>query len=152
MRAFAQLNNDGVCVALVQIEGPSDGLLPGPQLVPVDSYDGALLGRTWSDGIWGPPPSAERHITQLALGRRFTTPERVALELAALDNPAGTTQQRQQAAALRVYLADVAAARYIDLDRADTRAGVQALEADGLLASGRAAQILDAPVQAAERA
>lgn len=57
---------------------------------------------------------------------------------------------RQQAAALRVYLADVNAAAFIDMDRDDTRAGVQALEAAGLLAAGRALQILDDPLLATE--
>jgi hypothetical protein len=59
--------------------------------------------------------------------------------------------QRQQAAAIRVHLADVAASTFIDLGRADTRAGVQALEAGGLIGVGRALEILDAPVEAHER-
>ncbi|MBP7568224.1 MAG: hypothetical protein KA795_19675, partial [Burkholderiaceae bacterium] len=61
----------------------------------------------------------------------------------------GTTPQ---AAGMRRYLSKVNAAKFIDLDRADTRAGVQALEAATLLAAGRALQILDAPIQPGERA
>lgn len=41
--------------------------------------------------------------------------------------------------------------RYVDLDRSDTRAAVEQLETLGLLGSGRASEILDAPVQALER-
>ena len=48
-------------------------------------------------------------------------------------------------------LADTAAATFIDLSRADTRAGVQMLETAGLLAAGRALEILDAPVTPEER-
>lgn len=58
---------------------------------------------------------------------------------------------RQQSAMLRAYLADVAAASFIDLARPDTRAGVQVLETAGLLAAGRAAEILDAPIADTER-
>lgn len=92
-----------------------------------------------------------RKITKLAFRNRFTAAEKVTMEIASLDNPAATMAQRQQAAALRVNLADTAAAVFIDLSRADTRAGVQMLEAAGLLAAGRALQILDAPVQPSEQ-
>lgn len=93
----------------------------------------------------------DTRITRLAFRNRFTQPEKVMLELAALDDPTAPTPQRQQAAAIRVHLADVAASSFVDLGRADTRAGVQALETGGLLAAGRALQILDAPVEAHER-
>lgn len=93
-----------------------------------------------------PPPSARR-ITKLAFRNRFTQAEKAALEIAALDNPAASTTQRAQAAGLRATMKDQEVATYIDLSRADTRAGVQALEAAGLIAAGRAAQILDAEIQ-----
>ena len=93
----------------------------------------------------------DTRITRLAFRNRFTQPEKVMLELAGLGDPAAPMPQRQQAAAIRVYLADVAASTFVDLARADTRAGVQALEAGGLLAAGRALAILDAPVEAHER-
>jgi hypothetical protein len=90
-------------------------------------------------------------ITRLAFRNRFSQAEKVALELAALDDPAATLVQRQQAAAIRVHLADVSASTFIDLGRDDTRAGVQALETGGLIGAGRALEILDAPVEAHER-
>jgi hypothetical protein len=92
-----------------------------------------------------------RRITRLAFRNRFTTAEKVALEIAGLDNPAAPMAARAQAAALRANQADLAAATFADLDRPDTRAGVQMLEAAGLLAAGRALVILDAPVTADER-
>jgi len=92
-----------------------------------------------------------KHITKLAFRNRFTTAEKVTLEIASLDNPAATMAQRQQAAGLRVALKDQENAQYIDLSRADTRAGVEMLEAAGLIAIGRAAVILDAPVTEVER-
>ena len=93
----------------------------------------------------------DTRITRLAFRNRFTQTEKVTLELAALDDPAATLAQRQQAAAIRVHLADVAASTFIDLGSQDTRAGVLALEAGGLLTEGRALEILDAPVQPHER-
>lgn len=92
-----------------------------------------------------------RAITYWAFRKRFTHAERVGLELAALDDPAASAQQRQQSAGVRVYLADAAAADWIDLDDADSRDSLAALEGMGLLADGRAAQISDAPVQPGER-
>lgn len=96
------------------------------------------------------PSTPARAITYWAFRKRFTHAERVGMELAALDDPAAAPAARQAAAAVRVYLADAAAARWIDLDDEDTRIGAQALEAMGLLAAGRATEILDAPVQPAE--
>lgn len=89
------------------------------------------------------PAPVLRHITRLAFLSRFADAEAVAIDLASI----GATPQ---AAGMRRYVSKVNAATYIDLDRADTRAGVQALEAAGVLAAGRALQILDAPVQPEE--
>jgi len=89
-------------------------------------------------------------LTKLGFRSRFTQAEKTAIELASLDDPAAPMAQRAQAADIRVYLADVASATYIDPQRPETRAGVQALEAAGLIGAGRALQILDAPIQAEE--
>ena len=93
----------------------------------------------------------DTRLTKLAFRNRFTQAEKVMLEIASLDNPAATMPQRQQAAALRANLADIASAYYIDLTRPDTRDGVLALESAGLLATGRALEILDSPVVDSER-
>jgi hypothetical protein len=92
-----------------------------------------------------------RHITVLAFRKRFTRAERVALELAALDNPGAAMAVRQQAADLRVAQADLAAASYVDLDDPEVRTNVQTLEDGGLLEAGRALEILDAEAQDDER-
>lgn len=101
------------------------------------------------------PPAPEvrpRHVTKLAFRNRFTVAEKVAIDLASIDNPAGDMAARQQSAAVRVSLADAAAASYIDLARDDTRAGVLLLEGAGVLGAGRAAEILDAEILESERA
>lgn len=91
---------------------------------------------------WSPPKPA-RHITRLAFMDRFTDAEAISMDL----NGIGATVE---AAGIRRAMEKVRAATYIDLDRPDTRAGVQAMEAAGLLAPGRAAEILDAPVKPGE--
>ncbi|MGO4480014.1 hypothetical protein AB4Z32_27705, partial [Massilia sp. 2TAF26] len=97
------------------------------------------------------PSTLPRHITKLAFRNRFTQAEKVAIEMAALDDPSASLPARQQSAAIRASLADSAAASYIDLNRTDTRAGVQALEDGGILAMGRAQEILDAAIADEER-
>ena len=96
-----------------------------------------------------PEPTAPelRHITKLAFRNRFTTKEKVMIELAGSYNPADPIQKQQLAATVRVSNADIASSTYIDLDRSDTRAGVKSMEDFGLLAVGRADEILDSPVQ-----
>lgn len=92
-----------------------------------------------------PEPTPElRHVTRLAFLSRFSDAEAIAIDLASM----GATVE---AAGMRRYLSKVNAATYIDLDRPDTRAGVQALEAAGILAEGRALEILDTPIEAQER-
>lgn len=95
-----------------------------------------------------PPTTA---ITKLAFRQRFFAFERVTMEIAQLDNPNASMQARQLAAALRSSNADLAASKYVDLGRADTQRGVQALESSQIIGVGRAAEILDAPIQISER-
>ena len=103
-------------------------------------------------GAWelvpAPPPidaaePTDARITRLAFRNRFTQAEKVALELAALDNPSAPMAQRQQAAALRAHLKDLDAASWVDLTRPETAAALQMLEASELIGEGRAAAILD---------
>ena len=94
---------------------------------------------------------APMRITTLAFRNRFTQGEKVAIEIASMDNPAADMPERVQAATLRAFVKDVEAATFIDLERQDTIAGVQALEAAGLIDEGRAEAILTDPIQPHER-
>lgn len=107
----------------------TNGTFTMPEITPTDSTQG--------------PPN--RYITKLAFLSRFTDQEAIGIDLASI----GTTPQ---AAALRRYQNKVSAAKFIDLDRQDTREGVLALEGAGLLPAGRALEILDAPILDEERA
>jgi hypothetical protein len=142
-------------VANVVIGDPSDfpGAIDVTELEPRPgtgwAYDGAAFAPPVIDEP--PPAPADRRITRLAFRNRFTQAELVAMEIAAIDDPTAPMSARQQAAAIRVMQRQVDNAAFIDLDRADTRAGVQQLEAGSLLAEGRAAEILDGPIDPLER-
>jgi len=97
------------------------------------------------------PVASENRITVLALRNRFTQTEKITIDMASIDNPAGTTQQRQLAASLRVMMSDLNVATFVDLSRADTISGIQALETYGIIGTGRANTILNAPIQESER-
>ena len=88
-------------------------------------------------------------LTVLEFRSRFTMAEKVRMEMASLDNPSAPMEQRLQAAGLRVYLADLAAVKD-EVDETDPRnvAGVQALEAAGLLDAPGRADIILAPAGA----
>ncbi|MBX3588859.1 MAG: hypothetical protein KF796_19680 [Ramlibacter sp.] len=111
---------------------------------------GGAVGPGWihdGEAFDAPPSVAVRHISVLAFRNRFVLSEKIALEIAGLDDPAAEMPARVQAAALRASQQDVMSANYIDLDRADTRAGVLGLEAATILGVGRALEILDSPIQ-----
>jgi hypothetical protein len=89
-------------------------------------------------------PVPERIITARAFLSRFSDDEAIAFDLASI----GATEG---AARLRRHQAKLNASPHIDLDFVETREGVQALESVGLIAPGRALQILDAEIQPDER-
>lgn len=151
-RYFALLTADGSTVANVVVADTWDG-------IDVTTHDPRPApGWRYINGEFTAPPAAsapasvpDRRVTRLAFDNRFTQAERINIDLSSIDNPTGTLAARQQAASLRDMRTQVNNATFIDLDRADTRAGVQQLETSGLIGVGRAAQILDAPVQDHER-
>lgn len=111
-------------------------------------------------GAFSPPPpvespqepdAAHRIITNLAFDLRFTKEERVDIEMASLDDPTAPYEMRRQAADIRVALQRANKASLTDLDDPVTRANVQQFEQYGLIGEGRAAEILDTPVDDSER-
>lgn len=122
---------------------------PCPTTSPAEGSGWNWTGFAWVElRIPTPPVDPEpvtqvRHITKLAFMNRFTDAEAIALDLASI----GATVN---AAAIRRYKEKITVATFIDLDRQDTRAGVQALETLGLLAEGRALIILDSTIQEEE--
>lgn len=103
------------------------------------SYDGANFT---------PPPTptvtTDFRITRFAFISRFTDAEAAAIDVA-------SQGVLTQATTLRRFQSKINAAMWVDLANAETQAGVKFLESSGLIAAGRAAIILTAPIQAAER-
>lgn len=97
------------------------------------------------------PALGTRKITNLAFDLRFTTEERVAIEMASLDDPTAPLAQRQQAAEVRVSLQRANKAGFTDLDDPVTRVGVEQFELVGLIAPDRSAAILDGLIEERER-
>jgi hypothetical protein len=126
--------------------------VPVPTNIP-EGYAANFTGHVWEVRLYSAPPApppADK-MTKLAFRNRFTQAEKVAIEIASLDDPAASMQQRAMAAALRSSQQDIAVAQYIEPGSAATIAGVQELETAGLLAPGRAAEILDTPIADNER-
>ena len=143
---YYKLDADQILAAPNSVDGPgysltrdnhADNTYPVDGWYWCDSYAAALALLASS----GSP----RHITKLAFLSRFTDAEAIQIDLASI----GATVP---AASMRRYLNKVNVATFIDLDNAETRAGVEALESSGLIAAGRATEILDAPVAVSERA
>ena len=142
---YAQVNTASVVIGVTQVAAEIDA----SDLLPIESLDTSLIGQRWNpeaqDFEPGPPPAepTERHVSNKAFLSRFTDDEAIDIDLASI----GATRE---AATVRRYLSKVNAAQQIDLADNETRTGVQALEAAGLLAPGRALAILDTPIEPKE--
>jgi hypothetical protein len=97
-------------------------------------------GAGWSYGTYAPEAAVDMRITKLAFKQRFTPAERIAIREAAKTVP-------------EVYDFEdlVNSAAFIDLARPDTIAAVHYIEAGGLIAEGRAVEILSPPVTEIEK-
>jgi hypothetical protein len=127
-------------------------------------------GSVYSDIVWDAGPAlpsqatldewmvanpcttaAVHKVTVLAFRNRFTQTEKVTLEMASIDNPAAPAQSRQLQAALRVMMADLNVATFVDLDRPEIIGGVHLLETYGIIGAGRANIILSTVISDLER-
>ena len=102
-------------------------------MVQITAPEGATI-------IFDPVMPVDSRITKLAFKQRMTQAERIAIRVAAKNNPVVYDFQD---------LMD--SATFIDLSRQDTIDGITAMESAGLLAEGRASEILTAPIDDLER-
>ena len=142
---YAQTDDERIVIGVTH----AAGLIEGVHMVPIESLDASLMGKRWNPQAQafepGPPPPVptERNVSRKAFLSRFTDAEAIDIDMASI----GATRE---AATVRRYLSKVNAAQHIDLADDETRTGVQALEAAGLLQPGRALAILDAPIEPKE--
>jgi len=110
--------------------------------------EGVDIGWSYVEGEFLPPPDTSptfgRIITKYAYRNRFTAAEKRAIKKAALGLNLLLTEDQWLSVA--VAQDDIMATAYVHLDRPETVAGTQALEALGLIAAGRATEILSPPV------
>ena len=145
MHYYAHLNAESKVTSVTQHHEP----LNSAEVVAITSFDADLIGQRWNPDAQAfepaPPPAepTERNVSRKAFLSRFTDAEAIDIDLASM----GATRE---AATVRRYLSKVNAAQHIDLADNETRTGVQALEAAGLLQPGRALAILDAPIEPKE--
>ena len=145
MHYYAHLNAESKVTSVTQHHEP----LNSAEVVAITSFDADLIGQRWNPDAQAfepaPPPAepTERNVSRKAFLSRFTDAEAIDIDLASI----GATRE---AATVRRYLSKVNAAQHIDLNDEETRSGVQALEAAGLLRPGRALEILDAPIEPKE--
>lgn len=145
MHYYAHLNAESKVTSVTQHHEP----LNSAEVVAITSFDADLIGQRWNPDAQAfepaPPPAepTERNVSRKAFLSRFTDAEAIDIDLASI----GATRE---AAAVRRYLSKVNAAQHIDLADDETRTGVHALEAAGLLQPGRALVILDAPIEPKE--
>lgn len=156
---YAQLTPAGVAFAITETHAE----LNAPDLLPLPRYDTSVLGRRWTGTHWedvaqalsedqaASNEPAPRHITPHALRRRFTVVERTALEWAVVDRAEADEADRLNAATLRSLLKDIEQARQLDLDDPELADSLRRFEAFGLIAAGRAQEILAGPVLAHEQ-
>lgn len=149
-----QLIENGQTRAIASyFEKTSDGWVGDGVVYPLSvvGNDCTVVDYTPPPPVIEPPAPEVRRITELAFRSRFTMKEKVATELASVVNQSDPLAMQELAASIRALKDDISAASYIDLDRPDTRAGVSLMEEYGIIAAGRAAEILDNPVQDFER-
>jgi len=157
MNTFALLE-DGIVTNLIDT-GPAgwpDGiditdLKPRPGIGWTYDKDVGFTAPALPEPEPAPEPVPNKIITNYAFDMRFTIEERIAIEMACMDDPGAPMEQRAMAAALRVSQERAKKAQFTDLDNPVVRASVEEMETIGLLAEGRAAEILDASVQDEER-
>lgn len=96
-----------------------------------------------SDALGALVSAGKINLTKLQFRRRFTLPERIAVDAFNASYEGNPMLTDEQKAAIRTNLKDYDEAFDIDLSDEGTIAGVQMYEALGLIAPGRAAEILN---------
>ena len=91
-----------------------------------------------------PHPAVIRTLPAGAFRLRFTFPERAAVELASVIDPAASADVQRTQATVKTFYADLTSQRQIDLDSAGVAKGCALLDSLGILEKGWKARIIDA--------
>lgn len=129
-----EIYGDGVHVRFPK--DPATGL-PWASLEAAEAYALAFIGQYQRAQAPAPLPVI-RVVTKLAFRRKFPMAERIAFDNFA----ANTNLTDEQKATLQTIAKDFELAGEIDMDDPDTASGLAYLESCGIIAAGRAAEIL----------
>ena len=136
MNRYALIQGGIVANVVEQDSGPTIGgqwvNVTGQMIGPGQMYDGATFSNA-------PVPIPKRRISAYAFKIRMTSAERIAIRAAAVSSTA---------IADLIDLVDSSPS--VDLNLPMVRLGILSLENAGLLAAGRAVQILDTPINVDE--
>lgn len=130
MMYYAQINADRVAFAVTV----AAGIINAPNMIELATRDESVIGKRYTEqGEWEAVAPAQLPTvwTVLAFRSRFTEAEKRAIYAA-----------RANSIDIQIWLDDLAAAEDVRSDDPRMIAGVQGLEAAGLLAAGRAAEIM----------
>jgi len=123
---YAQITN-GVVTAVTETAAPIDAA----NMIAIDSLDASLLGQSYAAGVFTPAPAPTVPWTKKEFLLKFTPAEYAAIKAATLVD-----------ATLDYYWSLFTVAQDVVKTDPVTIAGINALEAAGHLAVGRAAEIL----------
>lgn len=143
MTTYAQIVN-GKVHGVFEYD-PLPEFAPNIKMVSVENAD-PIPSAGWHyketpEGVYFTEPAPEvvdygTKITHYAMRKRFTFEERVAIETASDSDKS-----------VKTLLKDMDSAKFIDLSISEINQGIQMLEQKGLLAAGRADEIINKPVQ-----
>ncbi|MFT5766730.1 MAG: hypothetical protein ACI9DH_000549 [Halioglobus sp.] len=131
MAQYAEIINASV-VSVIVADITTIGGFPG-QWVDITGEPGVGIGWGYAGEVFSAPAALPLPtvFTRLAFRNRFTMAEKQTIYTAAASS-----------VDIRIFLDDLAAASEIDITNLQTAGGVQALEAAGLIATGRSTEIL----------
>lgn len=146
MARFALIKNGQVVNVVEQAAAPPGGKWVDVSATPVSP------GLTYDGSIFAPVRVVYKRILSGAFWDRFSNGELVDYDVAMQHDPAASSGAKKDAARLRVFRREIGETGYCDLTRSRVRSFVQGLETAGILAAGRALEILDTPITEDEKA
>jgi hypothetical protein len=130
MSYCAQIDTNNICVAVSELAGECP-----INTIQLASYDQSVMGKKWNGtsfvDVVPPVPAPIRILSKLEYMNRFTDAELAGIYTAA-----------KSIIAVEIWFEKFKLAGDINLDDPRTVAGLQAMEAAGLLVAGRASEIL----------
>ena len=134
MNIYASINEENIVTGIAQLANPVDA----EEYISISAFDKSLVGKQWngSEFIDGPPPPTPvKSWDELQLKREFTQAERLAIRTARLTDPVVDD-------VMDLLEATTRSGGRVMADDSDLIAGLNYMESVGLLAAGRANEVL----------